>query len=37
MDAPLSSSEDGGTLMDVMANNDSPNADKQLLSESLQK
>ena len=37
MDAPLSSSEDGGTLMDVMANTDSPNADKQLLSESLQK
>ncbi len=37
MDAPLSSSEDGGTLMDVMANNDSPNADKHLLSESLQK
>ncbi len=37
MDAPLSSSEDGGTLMDVMANGDSPNADKQLLAESLQK
>jgi len=37
MDAPLSSSEDGGTLMDVMANNDSPNADKFLLAESLQK
>jgi RNA polymerase primary sigma factor len=37
MDAPLSSSEDGGTLMDVMANADSPNADKQLLAESLQK
>ncbi len=37
MDAPLSSSEDGGTLMDVMANNDSPNADKHLLAESLQK
>jgi RNA polymerase primary sigma factor len=37
MDAPLSSSEDGGTLMDVMANNDSPNADKELLAESLQK
>ena len=37
MDAPLSSSEDGGTLMDVMANTDSPNADKQLLAESLQK
>jgi RNA polymerase primary sigma factor len=37
MDAPLSSSEDGGTLMDVMANGDSPEADKQLLAESLQK
>lgn len=37
MDAPLSSSEDGGTLMDVMANADSPNADKFLLAESLQK
>jgi len=37
MDAPLSSSEDGGTLMDVMANADSPNADKHLLAESLQK
>jgi RNA polymerase primary sigma factor len=37
MDAPLSSSEDGGTLMDVMANNDSPKADKQLMAESLQR
>ena len=37
MDAPLSSSEDGGTLMDVMANDDSPNADRLLLAESLQK
>ncbi|MEX1001355.1 MAG: RNA polymerase sigma factor RpoD/SigA [Crocinitomicaceae bacterium] len=37
MDAPLSSSEDGGTLMDVMANGDSPKADKQLMAESLQK
>lgn len=37
MDAPLSSSEDGGTLMDVMANNDSPKADRLLMAESLQK
>ena len=37
MDAPLSSSEDGGTLMDVMANSDSPKADKLLMAESLQK
>jgi RNA polymerase primary sigma factor len=37
MDAPLSSSEDGGTLMDVMANLDSPKADYALMSESLQK
>jgi RNA polymerase primary sigma factor len=37
MDAPLSSSEDGGTLMDVMADGDSPKADKQLMAESLQK
>jgi RNA polymerase primary sigma factor len=37
MDAPLSSSEDGGTLMDVMANTDSPKADYALMSESLQK
>lgn len=37
MDAPLSSSEDGGTLMDVMANSDSPKADSQLMAESLQR
>ena len=37
MDAPLSASEDGGTLMDVMANNDSPKADHALMAESLQK
>ena len=37
MDAPLSSSEDGGTLMDVMANSDSPKAYKLLMAESLQK
>src|SRR5574343_637041 len=37
MDAPLSASEDGGTLMDVMANTDSPKADHALMAESLQK
>lgn len=37
MDAPLSTSEDGGTLMDVMANSDSPKADRLLMAESLQK
>lgn len=37
MDAPLSSSEDGGTLMDVMANQDSPKADNDLMAESLQR
>jgi len=37
MDAPLSSNEDGGTLMDVMSNQDSPNADQTLMSESLQR
>jgi RNA polymerase primary sigma factor len=37
MDAPLSSSEDGGTLMDVMANSDAPKADHALMAESLQK
>jgi RNA polymerase primary sigma factor len=37
MDAPLSTSEDGGTLMDVMANADSPKADHALMAESLQK
>ena len=36
MDAPLTS-KDGGTLMDVMANNDSPKADHALMAESLQK
>jgi len=37
MDAPLSSSDDGGTLMDVLANSDSPRADHHLMSESLQR
>jgi RNA polymerase primary sigma factor len=37
MDAPLSSNEDGGTLMDVMSNADSPKADQTLMSESLQR
>ncbi len=37
MDAPLSTAEDGGTLMDVMANPDSPKADHELMSESLQR
>ncbi len=37
MDAPLSTAEDGGTLMDVMANPDSPKADHALMSESLQR
>src|SRR5690554_4002204 len=37
MDAPLSANEDGGTLMDVMANGDSPKADALLMSESLQR
>jgi RNA polymerase primary sigma factor len=37
MDAPLSSAEDGGTLMDVMANPDSPKADHSLMAESLQR
>ena len=37
MDAPLTTAEDGGTLMDVMANNDSPKADTLLMSESLQR
>ena len=37
MDAPLSTSEDGGTLMDVMANADAPKADHALMAESLQK
>lgn len=37
MDAPLSTNEDGGTLMDVMTNTDSPKADSYLMAESLQK
>jgi len=37
MDAPLSSSEDGGTRMDGMANTDSPKADHALMAESLQR
>ena len=37
MDAPLTTAEDGGTLMDVMANHDSPKADTLLMSESLQR
>ena len=37
MDAPLSSSDDGGTLMDVMPNMDSPKADSDLMAESLQR
>src|SRR5690554_7831437 len=37
MDAPLSANEDGGTLMDVMANGDSPKADALLMAESLQR
>ena len=37
MDAPLSQSEDGGSLMDVMANTDSPKADNSLMAESLQR
>ena len=37
MDAPLSSNEDGGTLMDVMANTDAPRTDQALMAESLQK
>jgi len=37
MDAPLSTNEDGGTLMDVMANSDSLKADSFLMAESLQK
>ena len=37
MDAPLSSNEDGGTLMDVMANADAPKADHSLMAESLQR
>jgi RNA polymerase primary sigma factor len=37
MDAPLTTNEDGGTLMDVMANNDAPRTDQILMAESLQK
>ena len=37
MDAPLTSDDDGGTLLDVMANSDSPKADTYLMNESLQK
>ena len=37
MDAPLSTNEDGGTLMDVMANSDAPKTDHVLMAESLQK
>lgn len=37
MDAPLSTSEDGGTLMDVMPNDDTPHSDHTLMTESLQK
>ena len=37
MDAPLTTNEDGGTLMDVMANNDAPKTDQKLMAESLQK
>jgi RNA polymerase primary sigma factor len=37
MDAPLSASEDGGTMLDVMENADSPKADHALMAESLQK
>jgi RNA polymerase primary sigma factor len=37
MDAPLTTNEDGGTLMDVMANNDAPKTDHVLMAESLQK
>ena len=37
MDAPLTTNEDGGTLMDVMAHNDAPKTDQKLMAESLQK
>jgi RNA polymerase primary sigma factor len=37
MDAPLTTNEDGGTLMDVMANSDAPKTDYMLMTESLQK
>ncbi len=35
MDAPFSSDDDGGTLMDVLVNTDSPNADIGLMKDSL--
>jgi RNA polymerase primary sigma factor len=37
MDAPLSNNEDGGTLIDVMANNDTARTDAGLMTESLQR
>ena len=37
MDAPLITNEDGGTLMDVMANGDAPKTDYMLMTEFLQK
>ncbi|MAO32364.1 MAG: RNA polymerase subunit sigma [Crocinitomicaceae bacterium] len=37
MDAPLTTNEDGGTLMDVMVNGDAPKTDYMLMTESLQK
>ena len=37
LNAPLTTNEDGGTLMDVMANSDAPKTDHVLMAESLQK
>jgi len=37
MDAPLSTNEDGGTLIDVMVNNDTARTDAGLMTESLQR
>ncbi|MBW7868701.1 MAG: RNA polymerase sigma factor RpoD/SigA [Brumimicrobium sp.] len=37
MDAPLSTNDDGGTLLDVMENYDAPKADNLLMVESLQR
>jgi len=37
MDAPLSTNEDGGTLIDVMVNNDTARTDSGLMAESLQR
>ena len=37
MDAPLTTNDDGGTLMDVMSNQDAPRTDHKLMAESLQK